>query len=381
MTSVPRLIMFYLAVAAASALPGQEPRLRNTLDCRDASRVENKYFVASVAFSPDGKMLAAGGLESIYTADKPYRPRGTIKLWDLGSGKVANVLKGHADTVLCTVFSPDGKTLASGDGNEIINLWDVSNGKIGVVIIGDGRTLAFSPDGKTLASGGGQDNTVRLWDLDARINRISISDEMVQDVAHYLKETGADVLPHAVVVAPPMPDASGPPPSLTLKSPVGSVWSVAFSPDGKTLASGNGDKTITLWETNCHRNRLTLRGHSQVVHSVAFSPDGKMLASASHDGTAKLWDLLNGKNFATLNGHTLPVLSVAFSHDGRIIASGSVDESINLWVVGTWKKIATLTGHKGDICSLAFSPDGKTLASGSWDGTVRLWEVNSTIKK
>ena len=117
----------------------------------------------------------------------------------------------------------------------------------------------------------------------------------------------------------------------------------------------------------------TLTGHSDPVYSVAFSPDGRTLASGSYDNTIKLWDVQSQREIATLTGHSDPVYSVAFSPDGRTLASGTWDKTIKLWDVQSQRQIATLTGHSNDVMSVAFSPDGRMLASGSRDKTIKLW--------
>ncbi len=153
------------------------------------------------------------------------------------------------------------------------------------------------------------------------------------------------------------------------------VYSVVFSPDGKTLASGSWDATLRLYDVATGEILNTLTGHTEGVRSVVFNPDGTILASGSYDDTIRLWDVATGNTLKTLTGHTGGVSSVVFSPDGTILASGSGDATIRLWDVATGDPLTTLTGHTGNVTSIAFSPDGSTLASGSYDDTIRLWDV------
>ena len=155
------------------------------------------------------------------------------------------------------------------------------------------------------------------------------------------------------------------------------VWSVAFSPNGKMLASASWDETVRLWNVNTGRLLHTLTGHTDDVMSVVFSPDGQTLASASWDGTIHLWNPRNGKLKKTLSGHAGGVASVAFSPDGETLASGNTDQTIRLWNTRTWKLKRTLTGHTHVVDSVAFSPEGDLLASGSRDKTIRLWNPHT----
>ena len=151
--------------------------------------------------------------------------------------------------------------------------------------------------------------------------------------------------------------------------------SVAYSPDGNTIATGNSDNTVRLWDAHTGTLINTLTGHNHLVWSVAFSPDGNTIASGDWDGTVRLWDSHTGTHINTLTGHTNLVSSIAYSPDGNTIASGSWDGTVRLWDSHTGTHINTLTGHTNDVRSIAYSPDGNTIASGNLDDIVRLWEV------
>ncbi|WP_017719858.1 AAA-like domain-containing protein, partial [Kamptonema formosum] len=158
----------------------------------------------------------------------------------------------------------------------------------------------------------------------------------------------------------------------SLKGHQNSVSSVAFSPDGKRLATGSGDGTAQLWDLQ-GKELASLKGHQNSVSSVAFSPDGQRLATGSIDGTAKLWDL-QGKPLVSLKGDQVPVYSVAFSPDGKLLATGSSDGTAKLWDL-QGNELASLKGHQERVTSVAFSPDGQRLATGSIDGTAKLWDL------
>jgi uncharacterized protein with WD repeat len=241
----------------------------------------------SVAFSPDGGLLALGSWDGA---------RSIIGLWQVSNWALVRTLDGETSKVTSVAFSPDGQLLASGNwatGNtatpSTIKLWRVSDGELVHTLTGHTGgvySVAFSPDGELLASGS-EDGTAKLW-------RVS-DGELVR----------------------------------SLEGQTGGVLSVAFSPDGKLLASGSEDGTIKLWQVANGGEVRTLSGHTDWVWSVAFSPDGQLLASGSSDGTIKLWGVSDGKLLQTYDQETgTGVRSIQFSPDGRLFAYGRRDATV-----------------------------------------------------
>jgi WD40 repeat protein/serine/threonine protein kinase len=169
----------------------------------------------------------------------------------------------------------------------------------------------------------------------------------------------------------------------TLVGHKGEVTSVAFSPDGQRIVTGNLDRTAKVWDAATGRELLALEGHTRWVTSVAFSPDGKRIITGAGEwgrpdkmpGEAKVWDAATGRELLALDGHTDCVWSVGFSPDGKRIVTGSEDQTARVWDAATGEEVLTLRGHTGSVRSVAFSPDGQRIVTGGWDGTAKVWNT------
>jgi WD40 repeat protein len=160
-----------------------------------------------------------------------------------------------------------------------------------------------------------------------------------------------------------------------LKGHTGLIYSVAFSPNGKLLATASFDNTVKLWDWPGGKEVGMLTGHAGPVYCVAFSPDGKMLASSSLDQTIRLWNVADGKPIRELKGHAGIVDSIAFDPDGKLLASGSADKTVRLWNPADGKEVKNLGSHANSVYGVVFSPDGKLLASAGADAVVKLWDI------
>jgi WD40 repeat protein/serine/threonine protein kinase len=324
----------------------------------------------SVAFSPDGKRLATGG-----------RP---LKLWDAQTGQEIVAFKMPTVEPVDTVaFSPDGKQLATiFHIGKTVQLWDAVTGQL--IATRQGHTgnvwkVAFSPDGKQLASAS-RDGTVKIWDATTapEARPLGALTSNVGSVAY--SPDGKRVAVACGNEGVKICDAQTGKELLSWKGPA-LIQKVAYSSDGKRLAANcSFDSTARVWDTQTAQELLTLKGHTQKkrVTNVAFSPDGKRLATTATDGTVKVWDAQTGQELFTCKGHTSPLVGgLAFSPDGKRLASGSCDQTIRVWDSETGKEIFTLRGHTSCVSSVAFSPDGKRLASGGYDGDAKVWDASS----
>ena len=298
-------------------------------------------FGVSAAFSPDGKIFAAADMKIVN-----QQVQALVMLWDVDSGKELRSIKAGgpgAFSVFLPTFSPDGKTIAWGSQDGTIGLHEVATGKEIRQIKGPqfgAASLVFAPYGKVLASKG-MDGVIRLWEVETgkQVRTLGASAQTNQGMMLALYGMGG----------------------------------LAYSPDGKTLASG-GDNTFRLWQADSGKEIRLGNGHQGAVGSVSFLADGKTLMTRGNDGAVRIWEAASGKEVRQI---AVPEHArvAALSPDGRLLAAVNGEKSITLLEAATGKELHKLPGHPNDTGALAFSTDGKLLASRGGDQMIRLYEA------
>ncbi len=326
------------------------------------------------AFSPDGRRLA--------TADE----NATIGVFDVETGQRLQTLRGHEKPVFAVAFHPDGRRLASTSADRTVKVWDLAAGQAththagsAGIFLGGAYGVAFSPDGCRLAAG--QAQSLKVWDV--------ASGQLVfSGPGHKAQVTAVAFSPDGRLLASGsfggdlhLWDARTGEPIREIQAHEFPLAAVAFHPDGRRLATGSYDRLVKVWDVTTGEPLGTLSGHRGLVVGLAFSRDGRRLASTGEDKTVKLWDTDSRQELLNLLGHTFFCSCVTLSPNGRRLASASMDGTVRLWdaspLTGGEGMEALTLRHDHEVWSVAFSPDGRLIASGGWDKTVRLWDAAS----
>jgi WD40 repeat protein len=284
---------------------------------------------------------------------------------------------GHYGTVRGVSFSPDGKTLASTGLDNYMRIWNVGTGKQerSFSVYNWGTSVTYSPDGKDLITTS-NDRSVRIWDPTGTLRR-TFNNHVNMSYMAAVSPNGKLAVSCAHETQVRVWDYTNCRELRNFKADDSyAVWAVAFSPDGKYVATAGQDKSVRLFNPDTGDEVRRFAGHTDVVNTVAFAPDGRSLISAGNDKVLRMWEISTGKERMKLEGHTNYVRSVVYSRDGRTIASGGYDNVIRLWDAYTGKELRKLEGHKQSVWCLAFAPGDKYLASGSDDRLVKVWTVD-----
>jgi WD40 repeat protein len=316
---------------------------------------------AALAFSPDGRRIAATGLG------------GLVRFWDAETGQVADELSGEGGPFFCLAFSPDGRHIAAG-GRGTITIRETGTGRATRTIRAHGgqvNPVAFSPDGRRIASGmsmppeSPDPPELKIWDVETGRDLGVFRDTRWGYVNFAFSPDGRLV---AYVVHPSnairlLDGTTGREVTAFTDPSAGGAVAVAFSPDGGRIAAGYYSGLVVLWDRGPGAVIRRYRGHAGPVLGVTFSPDGSRIASAGDDGTVRLWETETDREPAIFRGHTGPVYCVQFAPDGTRLAAAGYDETMKVWDLGTEGEALTLDGYRGWAYGVQFSPDSRRLVS------------------
>ena len=335
----------------------------------DTERNIKFYFGSSwsVAFSPDSKLLAIGG---IYW----------VLLYDTNTGKQIGFHTANSHLVLGLAFSPDGKTLASATKHEIY-LWDIESAQPIKTINPESeksvKSVAISPDGSIIASGG-LDENLTLFDAATgnQKNKFDLETGAVNTIAFSADGNTIAVGTEEVVYLLDIQTLE----IRTLQlAHVGQILSLMFSPDGSTLACGGDNAIAVLIDVDTEQQKAELQGHNKKVNSVVFNPDGTLLASGGDDKKVILWDANTGKIVHSTDSFDSQVWSLTFSPDGKTLTVGGSYSRIGLLDIDT-HEFSTISSNISSTTGMSYSADGKTLVTASRSG-LHLWDMEKGSPK
>ena len=320
--------------------------------------------VGQISFSPDGRRLALANMD------------GFAKVFDLASQNEVLALPPIDLPAKAIAYSPDGRRLATAGDEGIVTLWDASDGTKmqSMTLSGIIHAVAFSPDSAQVAAAS-EDGRAKIWDASTGQELLTLPQTAgMYDLAFLadgrLATAGQDGVTRVYNVSTGQQE-------LALTSSASTVIGVAGSPEGSSIATSSWDGRVRLWDASLGHELLTLPAHQAIVWDVAYLPDGR-LASAGMDGTVKIW-AADGELLHTLvdsgdapSGFT----GLAVSPNGKRLAAGCADGAVILWDSDTRQEVIALLGHSNMVVGLAFSPDGSRLASASWDSTAKVWDLS-----
>ncbi|MDC0747134.1 AAA family ATPase [Polyangium mundeleinium] len=303
-------------------------RVRCAVPPRSAALVRDlvghsPHEVIKCAVTPDSKGVVSASFDR------------TLKVWDLGSGRLLRTLVGHTRWVTACAVMADGRRVVSGADDGILKVWDLESGRELATLrghTGQVNACAAAADGPRVVSAS-NDGTLRVWDV----------------------ERGCELA--------------------TLEGHADWVRTCALTPDGQRVVSGSYDGTLKVWDLESGRVLATFEGHTDWVRACAVTADGRRVVSGSRDGTLRVWDLESGRTLVTMTGNGGWVLVCAVTPDGRHIVSGSLDGTLQLWDLESGRMLAVLRGHTDWVRSCVVTGDGRHAVSASGDGTLKVWDL------